>query len=220
MPKKIVRSLENIRYGVEIECEYPDSKDSSKLIEKHRVIRGWEITFDGSLDNGSEYKAKKGNKLYYNEDGIDQIKEIIGLIKAHRGHIKKTCGSHVHICMSKFSNQEIVNIIKAFIKKQDYIYHKFEVLKCRQKDHARKIPKDVLKLLTAEIVKKTKKNEYGDNEIHEYFGNRDYGLNMLSLARHGTLEFRIFSGSIQIRTWKKYIQFAINFCLDNCRGKQ
>jgi hypothetical protein len=218
MPRKKDRTLESVRYGVELEVEFKSDEISQKLIEKHRIIRGWKVDYDGSLDAGAEYKPTNGNKLHYNEDSIDQIKEIIGLIKAHKGHIRPTCGGHVHIDMSQFTNQEIVNIVKAFVKKQKGIYRKFRVLKSRSDDHARKIPKEVLTKLDASIIKNIKSNEYGSNES-DYFSNRDFGLNILSLGRHGTLEFRLFSGSIQISTWKTYIKFAINFCLNNAKGK-
>jgi hypothetical protein len=105
-----------------MEVEFPDTKDSQKLIDKHRIIRGWTIDTDGSLDNEAEYKTLDRNHLFWKEDCFDQIKEIIGLIKAHRGKIKdKTCGLHVHIDMKNFKNEEIVNIIKAFIYKQNKI---------------------------------------------------------------------------------------------------
>jgi len=212
------RTVSNIRFSIEVEVEYPDKKDSQKLIDKHRVIRGWEIDSDFSLDNGAEYRPRKKNKLYWNEDSIDQIKEIIGLIKAHRGKIKtgKEVGTHVHIDMSKFSNQEIANIIKAFIKRQRFIYKKFNVYKKRE-DYCQKIPKEVSKLVTESMVK-TIKTEGCQRECHDYFDNRHYGLNILALNKHGSLEFRIFNGSIQINTIKRYIKFAIQFCLKNAKG--
>lgn len=212
MPRKKDKSLDNIRVGIEIEAEFKSEEVSEKLIEKHRMIQGWKIDRDGSLDHGAEYKPKNSNKLYYNKDSFDQIKEVIALIKVHQGHIKPTCGGHVHIDMSNFSNQEIVNIVKAFIKQQDKIYRKFKVLKSRAEDHARKIPKSVLKDINEHTVKNIRKDAYGNRE-NEYYGNRDYGLNLLSLERHGTIEWRLFSGSIQIRTWKAYIKFAIEFCI-------
>lgn len=65
MSRKIKRNLKNVRFSIEMEVEFPDSKDSQKLINKHRLIRGWEIDYDGSLDNGAEYRPKDRNKLYW-----------------------------------------------------------------------------------------------------------------------------------------------------------
>jgi hypothetical protein len=221
MPRpKNKRTLENIRFAIEIEVEFPNKKDSQKLINKHRVIRGWSLDHDGSLDNGAEYRPKDSNKLYFNEDSIDQIKEIVGLIKAHRGHIKgSTCGLHVHIDMSKFSNREIINIIKSYINKQKKICKEFGMLKCRL-DYAQKIPKDTIKHLTENNIQRVKDGEISYGDICDYLSERHYQLNVLALKAHNTLEFRLFNGSIQIRIIKKYIKWCLKFCLKYAKGEK
>ena len=219
MPRpKAKRTFDTLRFSIEAEVEYPNTKDSSKLIEKHRIIRGWDISYDGSLDNGSEYKPKDKNKLYWNEDCIDQIKEIIGLIKAHKGNSGNgTAGLHCHIDMSQFSYKEICNIVKAFIKQQNKIYKQFNVLKCRY-DYAQKIPKNTLKYITENNIKKVKDGSDSCRDINEYLCERHYGLNILALEKYNTLEFRFFNSSIQISNIKRAIKFCLNFCLDNAKG--
>ena len=171
-----------------------------------------------SLDNGAEYRPKDRNKLYWNEDSIDQIKEIVGLIKAHKGHIKgSTCGFHVHVDMTKFSNKEICNIIKAYIKQQTKIYKQFNVLKCRL-DYAQKIPTTVLKHLTEANIKKVRENDTCYGEGNDYFNERHYGCNVLALQKHGTLEFRMINGTIQISRIKAYIKWCLEFCLKYAKG--
>ena len=219
MPRpKQKRILEKLRFAIEIEVEFPNKKDSQKLISKHRIIRGWALDYDGSLDNGAEYRPKDRNKLYWNEDCIDQIKEIVGLIKAHRGHIKgSTCGFHVHIDMSKFSNKEICNIIKAYIRQQQKIYKQFKVLKCRL-DYTQKIPVSTIKVLTENNIQIVRKDEDNCRDIHEYFNERHYGCNVLALQKHGTLEFRMINGTIQIRRIKSYVKWCLEFCLKYAKG--
>jgi hypothetical protein len=219
MPRpKAKRTFENLRFAIEIEVEFPSKKDSQKLISKHRIIRGWALDYDGSLDNGAEYRPKDRNKLYWNEDSIDQIKEIVGLIKAHKGHIKgSTCGFHVHVDMTKFSNKEICNIIKAYIKQQTKIYKQFNVLKCRL-DYAQKIPTTVLKHLTEANIKKVRENDTCYGEGNDYFNERHYGCNVLALQKHGTLEFRMINGTIQISRIKAYIKWCLEFCLKYAKG--
>ena len=205
------RTLETVRFGIEIEVEFPTTKDSYKLIEKHRIIQGWWMTCDGTLENGAEYKPKDRNKLYYTSDCKDQIKEILGLIKAHKGTIKPTCGLHIHVDMSKFTNQEIINIIRAFIKHQNLLYRTFKTLKTRQRDTAAKIPKVIGELITEKIIQDTKEGTMVDKE--DYFDSKYYGLNIQSLTDYGTIEFRFFNGSIQSRTILKNIKWAIEFCI-------
>ena len=218
MPKK-ARTFETLRFSIEIEVEFPDKKDSQRLIAKHRIIRGWALDSDGSLDNGAEYRPKDRTHLHWNEDSIDQIKEIIGLIKAHKGNIRSTCGLHVHVDMSNFTYKEIANIIKAYIKDQHKIYKQFKMLKYRR-DYAQKIPKTVRRYLTEANLKKVKEGGFEYGEVCEYLTERHYSLNVDALNKHGSLEWRLFNGSIQIRKIKSYIKFVLNYCLDNAKGQK
>jgi len=217
MPKTLIKNINKLRFGIEIEVEFPHTKDSYVLIAKHRIIRGWEMDYDGSLDNGAEYRPKEKNRLYYNEDCIDQIKEIIGLIKAHRGNIKPSCGLHIHVDMKNFTNKEICNIIKTFIKKQDTIYRRFKVLKIRQDDSAQKIPVNIKKIVKEKIIQEIKDTGQSSND-NSYFNDRHYGLNLLSLNEHNTLEFRFFNGTIQSKRIKSYLCWVLNFCLNGAKS--
>jgi len=170
-----------------------------------------------SLSNGAEYRPKDRNKLFWKEDCFDQIKEIIGLIKAHRGKIiPTTCGLHVHIDMSKFSNQEIINIIKAFIKKQPKIFRQFRIIPSR-KDYAQRIPKKASNEVTMDVIKKLRTYEQLQYE-EGFIGDRHYALNVLALNAHSTLEWRIFNGSLKINKIKEAIKFALQFCIKHAKG--
>ena len=195
------KCIDNIRFAVEIEVEFPSVKDSYDLIAKNRLIRGWEMDMDGSLDNGAEYRALDKNKLYWNEDCIDQIKEIIGLIKAHKGHIRPTCGLHVHVDMKNFTNREILHIMRNFTKKQNKIYKKFKVLKSRY-ETAQKISNDSIKKLNVYIIKKIKKAK-------TEFEDKYYGLNINSLGIHNTLEFRFFNFKLRLSAKIRVLSFLV-----------
>jgi len=201
---------------VELEVEFPNTKDSQKLIDKHRIIRGWTIDYDGSLSNGAEYRPKDRNHLFWKEDCFDQIKEIIGLVKAHRGKIiATTCGLHVHVDMKLFTNQEIVNIVKTFVKKQPKIFRQFRIVPSR-KDYAQRIPKEVCNELTCNKIKLLRGKDEPEYE-NGFFGDRHYALNVLSLNKHDTLEWRIFNGNLKINKIKEAVKFAIQFCLDHTK---
>jgi len=207
------RKLEKIRFGVEIEVEFPKEKDSWDLIQRNKVIAGWSMDYDGSLNNGAEYKPKDKNHLYYNDESMTQIKEIIALVKVHKGNIRPTCGLHIHVDMKQFNNKEIINIVKAFIRKQDDIIKKFKVLKFRLSEQ-RKIHKRIIKKLNIKTIRNIKK---GKNLTEDFFNDRYYLLNIQSLHEHKTLEFRLFNGTIQPSKIKKYIKWALEFCIRNSK---
>lgn len=210
------KTLEEIRFGVEIEVEFPDSEDSFELIKKNRVIKGWKIDDDGSLDNGAEYKALDRNKLYYNKDSLVQIKEILALIKVHKGNIKPSCGLHIHIDAKPFKDIEVYNIIKNFQKQQSQIIKDFCVLKSRIHDTAGKITNADIKELSIHDIKKLRAGNYMIGDAG-FCSDKYKLLNINSLSIHHTLEFRLFNGTIQYRRIAGHIKWAINFCLENCK---
>lgn len=212
------KKLTNIRFGIEIEAEFPTKEDSWKLIKRNKIIQGWELDMDGSLNNGAEYKPKDKNKLYFNKETYTQIKEVIALIKVHKGHVRPTCGLHIHVDMSKFTNEEIKNIIEAFILKQFKIIKKFKVCKARLEETAEKIPKDTLKILNKENIEKVRNNKVFPEG--DYFQNRHFLLNLQALEEHGTLEFRLFNGTIVPDKIRRYIKWSIKFCLDNAKTRK
>ena len=106
-----------------------------------------------------------------------------------------------------------------FYLEQNKIYKQFKVLKCRL-DYAQKIPKNTLKYITENNIRKVKENNDNCRDICEYLSERHYGLNVLALQKHGTLEFRMINGTIQIRRIKSYIKWCLEFCLKYAKGKK
>ncbi len=214
-------NLEDVRFSIEIEVEFPNTENSEELINKHRVIPGWEMDYDGTLDNGAEYRPKKRNKLHFTTDSLTQITEIIALIKAHKGRIRPSCGFHIHIDTKYFSNKDIVSIVKRFISRQDYIVKKFNTLKNRLKSQSCKVPKEVYDKITPEMITQIKRgnnfSRYEDNYTGDlsYFTERHFALNLQALEAHGTLEFRLFNGTIQYRRIRNYVKWTIQFCINN-----
>ena len=211
---------DTLRFGVEIEVEFPNVEDSTKLITKHRIIRGWDLDQDFSLDNGAEYRPKISNKLYFVQDSLDQIREIIGLIKAHKGNIRPTCGLHIHVDMKGFTNNQIVKIVKTFAKKQDKIYKDYKVVNERIEEHAKKIPLKEVNKVTPEVINLLRKRSFDYSSTdYDYLRDRTYGLNIQSLKKHHTLEFRLFNGTIQAdRIWE-YIKWCLEFCINSCQDE-
>jgi len=209
--------LTKIRFGIEIEAEFPTKEDSWKLINRNKMIQGWELDHDGSLTNGAEYRPKDKNKLYFNKESLTQLKEVIALIKVHKGHVRPTCGLHIHVDMKNFNDNEIEKIVKSFIRKQSQIIKKFKVCKSRLEDTAQRIPKDALKYVTAKEIWKIRKHQ--STSQNDYLKERYYLLNVQSLNKHGTLEFRLFNGTVVPEKIKRYIKWTLKFCIENSQKK-
>jgi hypothetical protein len=210
--------IKKIRFAVEIEIEFPHSKDSQKLIDRHRVLEGWEIDFDGSLENGAEYRPKNSNHLYWNEESLTQLKEILALIKVHRGKVMKTCGLHIHINCKNFTDRQILEIVKEFIHKQKYIIKRFEVHPDRLEDTCKMLPRENLNKLTEKQIHNFRKQK----EMWSYEGyngllDEKYQACNISHLRegdYGTIEFRLFDATLSYKKLKEQIYWTLTFIKD------
>jgi hypothetical protein len=208
-------NIKKIRFAVEIEVEFPHSKDSQKLIDRHRVLEGWEIDYDGSLENGAEYRPKNSNHLYWNEESLTQLKEILALIKVHRGKVMKTCGLHIHINCKNFTDRQILFIIKEFIACQKYIVKTFEVHPDRLEDTCKLLPKENLNKLTEKQIHnfRNQTNEWGYSGYDALLDEKYRALNVSHLRKgdYGTLEMRLFDSTLSYKKLIYQIKWSLEF---------
>jgi len=214
--------ISKLRFAIELEVEFPETKDSEALIGRHRVLNGWEIDYDGSLENGAEYRPKNKNKLYYNEESLLQIKEILALIRVHGGKISRRCGLHIHIDCTKFTNKQILEIIKEFIIKQKYIVKRFNIDKERLEETCKLLPRDNLQKLTVTDIRKFRKESDWSFNCYSYLDEKYYSLNASHLRKedYGTLEFRLFDATTSYRKIKEQIHWVIGFVRDCLEREQ
>lgn len=208
-------NIKSLRWAIELEVEFPKAKDSQDLIDRHRVLKGWEIDYDGSLDNGAEYRPKKSNKLYWNEESLTQVKEILALIKVHRGRVAPTTGLHIHVDAKKLTSKQIVFIIKEFVKRQRFIIKKFKIDPKRIDAYCKLLPKINLSKITIPVIDKARNgnsNPWG-SEGYSYLNEKYYSLNCSHLGKdnYNTLEFRLFNGTLRFKELKERIYWTLNF---------
>lgn len=209
--KKLVYAL---RFGIELEAEFPEKIDIDQLRTRYRkLLNSWTVVTDGSLNNGLEFKPKDNNKLYFRKESLDEISEILHIIRKRRGKVDgKKCGFHVHIDASKLKSEEIIKIVKEMLAKQNFIVRDFKVDKNRLDNYCKKITKKDIRNLTAEALNDFRKNEriVGDSPI---LTSKYYMLNLMALQEHNTIEFRLFNGTKYIREIKKIIKYLFEFMI-------
>jgi len=207
--------ISKIRFGIEIEVEFSNPDLGQKLIDRHKVLEGWTIDYDGSLENGSEYRPKDSNHLYYREDCLMEIKEILSLIKCHHGRVSKNTGLHIHIDCNKFSDKQILFIIKEFVACQRYIVKTFEVHPDRLEQTCSLLPRENLSKLSEKQIhnfrRQTQEWSYtGYNGLLEE-KYRALNISHLRSGDYGTLEFRIFDGTLSYKKLVSQIKWTLDF---------
>ena len=206
--------ITRLRFAVEIEVEFPKAEDSSNLITRHKLIPGWEIDHDGSLDNGAEYRPRQGNHLHYNKESLTQLKEILALIRVHQGRVNQNCGLHIHINCKQFTDKQVLTIIQEFVHKQRYIVNKFKVHPTRLKNTCKLLPKKNLSEISVKKINTFRAIDQDWNfSRYNYFSDKYYSLNITHLSRkdYGTLEFRLFNATLNYSDLKDRILWTLKF---------
>jgi len=218
--KKIIKKeeiklvdIKRIRYAPELEIELPAKIDADKLIDRGKTLKGWEIKADGSLNNGIELSPENANHLYYNEDSLMQIKEVLALVRVYKGKAMPTCGLHIHINVRNLTDRQILTIIKEWVHKQRFVAKKFHVNKDRIENTCKLLPKNELHKLTEKEIHSFRNNLRTTFRNYSYLEEKYYSLNASHLPKtdYQTIEFRCFSGSVNYREIKEAIYFVLNF---------
>lgn len=215
--KKYRKRVYSLRWSPEIEVEFDEKVDIEVLYNRYRRILGnWTVTHDYSLQNGLEFKPKRDNKLYYNTESFAEIGEILHIIRKHKGKIKpKTCGLHIHIDTSKFSDKEVLMVVREFIQKQRYICDEWKVKQCRIEDMCKLIPKKYkTKLKETHIYNLRHRYQEEGFDYEDYLSNKHHTLNVLNLAKFNSLEFRLFNGSLKVREMKLMVKYLFEFLIN------
>jgi len=209
--------IKTIRFSPEIEVELPSKTDSKRLINRGKTLKGWEIKEDISLDNGIELSPENPNHLYYTEESLLQIKEILALIRVYRGKINpKTCGFHLHVNVKRLSDKQILMIIKEFIHRQRFIVKKFHVHPVRLEDTCKLLPKSELYKLTEKEIHSYRNRDSYTFQKYRYIDDKFHSLNVNHMGKgdYGTVEFRLFGGSLNYREIKERIYWTLCFIKD------
>jgi hypothetical protein len=205
--------ITKIRFSPEFEFELPAKTDADKLIDRGKTLKSWEIKSDGSLQNGIELSPENSNHLFYNEESLLQIKEILALCRVYRVKAKPTCGLHIHINARNLSDKQILNIIKEWEARQKYIAKRFKISKERLSETCKFLPKtEIHKLNEKQIHQFRNNNNYSFNS-YGYITEKYYSLNVSHLPKNDyqSIEFRMFSSTTNFKEIKSIIYFILTF---------
>lgn len=220
--KRYRRQIYKTRFGIEIETEFPEKVNIEQLYDRYRkLLNSWAVVHDGSLVNGLEFRPKDSNHLHYSKESFDEISEVLHIIKKHKGIANpKTTGCHIHIDASKFTEEEIIKIIKELVAREQYIVQDFKVDKDRLDNTCQLIKKSDIKGLKSEDLRKLRIRRklagdypslYPDIPI---LNDKYYILNLLNLSRYNSLEFRLFQGTLSIREIKRNVKAIFEFLVN------
>lgn len=195
-------------------------------IMKDSSGREWKVMRDSSItpkrSSGSkcldEYKVEFVTPpLNYGD--IETLQCIIRNLKTAGATTNSSCGIHIHVDGANHSASSIRRLVNFVVARQDLIYEALNI-GCRKDRWCKPLSKDILNEMkkTKQITKRSAEkiwyspandNYYGGVDHQHYNSTRYHGINLHSYFSKGTVEFRLFNGTLHAGKIKAYIQFCL-----------
>ena len=173
---------------------------------------------DGTRDYIDEYRVELVTPPLNYED-IETLQEIIRVLRNAGGKANSSCGIHVHVDGANHNCESLRRLVNIFNGRQGLFYEALNIghradTWCKTTD-----PK-LFQAIKKEKNLTTRKLEviWYSNANHDYCGGIDHshynrtryqGLNLHAFFTKGTVEFRLFNGTMHAGKIKAYIQFCL-----------
>jgi hypothetical protein len=220
-------TIENRRFGIEIEVERLTTEQARFGL---RLPRGWKVTSDGSLRNGSEMVSPP-----MTIGDFAQVEQVLRQLRNADAKTSERCSIHIHVDGSGFDLESIKRLVKNTRAYEPWIYqiarggdgehrggrngNHYRFCKPIEEVH-RSGETDYDRLVKANNFKRFWEVWYGRprQELPGIFScrynpTRYRGLNLHSFNYRGTIEFRYFDGTLNPADIKAWVTLCLRLVL-------
>lgn len=230
-------------FGVEIEMKYISRQEIASLLQeyfnteyiylggtydKYLISDGnknWQVVSDSSLHDSNKGCEVVTPILSYED--LDILKRVINLIGiSDKVVIDEECGIHVHVGNTLFTARTLRNLQNLLYNYEPLLFESLNVdinsyralnyCKLSDNNFVQKLneikPRSLLKF--ADIWYKYQFNTKSRN--NHYNETRYHNLNLHSFFNKGTVEFRLFNGTLDSDTIISYVMLCLALCCYSC----
>lgn len=211
--------------GGRITREY-DRYDTYNIIAPDQGV--WKIMNDASIKTmkNTEGKLKAVNNKNYSVElvtpilryeDIETLQELIRRLRK-AGAVSDSelqCGIHIHIGAKDHTPNTLKNLVNLMAAKEDLIYKSLEIDPARVR-WCKKVNEDLIQAINKKKPKTLEQladlwySGYGfENRDRHYHTSRYHGLNLHSTFTKGTIEFRLFNGTLHAGKIRSYIVLCL-----------
>lgn len=233
----------NQTFGIEIETTGCSRKEVAEIIANYfgtnayYIGRGYD-TYGANDNQGRVWKCMNDSSIINTGNGVCEIvspiltyddmndlQEIVRRVRraGAKSSSRFRCGIHVHIGAQNHTIQSLKNLVNYMSSYQDVIYKALQVDPYRE-SYCKKLEPmlvDKFNVRGLDSISKCETAWYGagrENEKHQHYSHSRYhGLNLHSVFSKGTVEFRLFNGTLHAGEIRSYIVFCLamsQFALD------
>jgi len=231
-----ISHLKSLRFGVELEtvglyCDEAaraihsvtggevSSNGYSSHLGGYRVTmtdgRVWKCVRDGSLHDRSGKSAEIVSPILTYAD-MDTLQAITRALRAAGGRVNDSCGMHVHVDGEQFRTNpgRVRNLMALAYRWESVAVNMARVLQNRQ-NYCHTMESDIVERFRAHRIStlpQLSRAWYGrdvNGYVDHYDSSRYHWINVHALFDKGTIEFRLFNGTLHAGQVKANVLFAL-----------
>ncbi len=205
----------NHRFGIELEaigvCRHALSAalNAAGILchaegYNHTTRNHWKVITDGSLSGANAFEIV--SPVLQGEAGMAQVETVCRVLEAQGAKINRSCGFHVHFDARSLSMADWKNLYKNYITLESEIDSMMPASRranqyCRSLSYRNRTPSATITALEqATTVEELSQIISGRN--------RYVKLNAESFMRHGTVEFRQHSGTVEFKKVSSWVRIC------------
>ena len=183
--------------------------------------RKWKVVSDASIHPAARdgrsastlYKVEVVSPICHYED-IETIQELVRKLRHAGACVNRSCGIHIHVDAAPHSVKTLRNLVNIMVSKEDLLYKALAVDVAREDHYCQKTDLSFLEELNRKKPKSIENFErmwyHGDSRSYDHYDETRYhALNLHSVFSKGTIEFRLFNGTMHAGKVKTYIQLSL-----------
>lgn len=215
--------MSTLKFGIELECTTAWSHDEMRHQLARAGMAAWDVKFDGSI-RGTGTATELVSPILSMGDVRAMVPVVCETLRAARAMVNTSCGFHVHVSgLQSVEARMVRNVARRFVNFEDTL-DLLQPVERRANNAA--YARSNARLFGATPVEATQRlwaicHDHGgqanlnvsrDSLISLFSPNsRYFKVNLHSLHRHGTVEFRHHSGAVTTPDVLHWVEFLNAF---------
>lgn len=201
----------NRKFGIEIECMLPRNVTMTSLAAaitaagvdcynagySHSRSNQWKIVSDGSLSGGNGMELV--SPPLFGATALTQIEKVCRVLNEQGATVNRSCGLHVHVDANNMSAPALRKLAAIYIENENII-DSFMPMSRRGSNNTFCGTLTRTNMSSLSVARNA--SEIANSIAH---GNRYVKLNFAAFLRHGTVEFRHHSGTVDADKINKWL---------------
>ena len=209
--------MSNRTYGVEIELIGLTQERAVEILRSEGIDAGfwggnaryWIIKTDSSVhDLAGGRGIEIVSPVLKGKAGLEQIRKVASALEANGARINKTCGLHVHVGARDLSALHVQSILNRYSTFESVIDSMMPVSRRANHNHFCLPIAEIIRWDSRELLTKPWPDLV---DMARSVGSRYYKVNVSAYLRHGTIEFRQHSGTVNPEKIINWVLFCLNF---------